>query len=68
MDIGDKVKKGDVLCTLFVAGLVEDHGAKPADRRLDKEQIVSTSKIVDAADANVKAAKSRLDAAAAVVA
>ena len=46
VDIGDKVKKGDVLCTLLVADLVEDHGAKLADGRLDKERITSASKIV----------------------
>ncbi len=67
VDIGDKVKKGDVLCTLLVADLVEDHGAKLADGRLDKERITSASKIVSAADASVKAARARLDAAAAVV-
>ena len=39
VDIGDKVKKGDVLATLFVPELVEDHGTKKATVALEKEQI-----------------------------
>ena len=37
MDIGDKVKKGQVLATLFVPELVEDFGTKKATVKLDEE-------------------------------
>ena len=36
VDIGDKVKKGDVLATLFVPELVEDFGTKKATVKLDR--------------------------------
>ena len=39
VDIGDKVKKGDVLANLFVPELVADHGTKRATVVLDRERI-----------------------------
>ena len=39
VDIGDKVKKGDVLATLFVPELVADHETKKATVVLDRERI-----------------------------
>jgi multidrug efflux pump subunit AcrA (membrane-fusion protein) len=60
VDIGDKVKKGDVLATLFVPELVESYRTKVADVALDKERIELAKKIVDAAQAEVKAAQARV--------
>jgi HlyD family secretion protein len=61
VDIGDKVKKGDVLATLFVPELVEDFGTKKATVKLDEEKVELARKMVDVADADVNAAKARLD-------
>ena len=56
VDIGDKVKKGEVLATLFVPELVEDFGTKKATVKLDKERVELANKMVEVADADVKAA------------
>jgi multidrug efflux pump subunit AcrA (membrane-fusion protein) len=68
VDIGDKVKKGDVLATLFVPELVEDFGTKKATVKLDEERVELAKKLVEVADADVKAAKARLDEAKAILA
>lgn len=68
VDIGDKVKKGDVLATLFVPELVEDYGTKNATVKLDKERIELAKKMVEVADADVQAARARLDEARAILA
>ena len=60
VDIGDTVKKGDLLATLFVPELVEDCETKKATVELDKEQIDLALKLVDVAAADVEAAKARL--------
>ena len=57
MDIGDKVKKGDVLATLFVPELVEDFGTKKATVKLDEERVDLALKMVDVAEADVQAAQ-----------
>ena len=67
VDIGDKVKKGDVLATLFVPELVEDFGTKKATVELDEERIELARKVVEVADADVKAAEARLDEAKAIL-
>ena len=67
MDIGDKVKKGDVLATLFVPELVEDFGTKKATVELDKERIELALKVVKVAEADVQAAEARLDEAKAIL-
>ena len=67
VDIGDKVKKGDVLATLFVPELVEDLGTKKATVELDKQRIELALKVVDVADADVKAAIARLAEAKAIL-
>ena len=46
VDIGDKVKKGDTLATLFVPELVEDYGTKKATVELDKQRIELAQKVV----------------------
>lgn len=59
-DIGDLVKKGDVLATLFVPEIIEDLETKKATTVLDKERIELALKLVDVAAADVEAAKARL--------
>jgi HlyD family secretion protein len=67
VDIGDKVKKNDVLATLFVPELVEDFGTKKATVKLDEEKIRLADKMVEVADADLKAAKARLDEAKSIL-
>ena len=67
MDIGDKVKKGDVLATLFVPELVEELGTKKATVELDQERIALAKKVVEVAAADVKAAEARLEEAKAIL-
>jgi multidrug efflux pump subunit AcrA (membrane-fusion protein) len=67
VDIGDRVKKGDVLSTLFVPELVEDFGTKKATVKLDEERVELALKLVEVADADVQAAKARLDEAKAIL-
>jgi multidrug efflux pump subunit AcrA (membrane-fusion protein) len=59
-DIGDKVKKDDVLATLFVPELVENYGTKKAIVKLDEERIELARKRVEVADADVKAARAEV--------
>jgi HlyD family secretion protein len=68
VDIGDKVKKGDVLARLFVPELVEDSVTKNAMVKLDEERIELAKQVVDVADADVKAARARLAEARAILA
>ena len=63
VDIGDKVKKGDVLAHLFVPELVEDHETKRATVVLDRQRIALAKEVVEVAKADVKAAEARLDEA-----
>ncbi len=60
VDIGDRVKKGDVLATLFVPELVEDFGTKKATVELENRRIELARKVVAVADADLKAAKARV--------
>lgn len=60
VDIGDRVKKGDLLATLFVPEIVEDFGTKNATVKLDSERIELAKTMVEVADANVLAAAARL--------
>ena len=60
VDIGDKVKKGDVLATLFAPELVEELGTKKADVVLDRERIALANEAVEVAKADVKAAEARV--------
>ena len=53
VDIGDKVKKGDVLAHLFVPELVEDHETKQATVVLDRERIALAKEVVEVAKADV---------------
>jgi HlyD family secretion protein len=67
VDIGDKVKKGDVLATLFVPELVEDFGTKKATVTLDEERVELARTVVEVADADVKAAVASLAEARAIL-
>ncbi len=67
VDIGDKVKKGEVLATLFVPEMVEDFGTKKATVKLDKERIELALKLVKVADANVQSAEASLTEARAIL-
>jgi HlyD family secretion protein len=67
VDIGDKVKKGDVLATLFVPELVEDHETKNASIVLDQERISLAKEEVNVAKANVQAAEAQLQEAHAIL-
>ena len=68
VDIGDKVKKGDVLANLFVPELVEDLGTKKATVVLDRERIELAKAIVKVATADVEAAEACLEEARAELA
>jgi multidrug efflux pump subunit AcrA (membrane-fusion protein) len=68
VDIGDKVKKGDVLAKLFVPELVEDFGTKQATVKLDEERVELARKVVEVAAADVKAAEAQLIEARAILA
>ncbi|MHB1562064.1 MAG: efflux RND transporter periplasmic adaptor subunit, partial [Isosphaeraceae bacterium] len=60
VDIGDKVKKGDVLATLFVPEIVEDHRTKQAAVALERERIALAREAVEVTKADLDAARSRL--------
>ncbi|WP_165074372.1 efflux RND transporter periplasmic adaptor subunit [Paludisphaera rhizosphaerae] len=60
VDIGDKVKKGDVLAKLFVPELVEDFGTKKATVVLDEHRVELAQKLVQVADADLKASQAAL--------
>jgi multidrug efflux pump subunit AcrA (membrane-fusion protein) len=60
VDIGDKVKKGDLLATLFVPELRQSYETKKADVALAKVEISLHLKKVDVAAAQVKASKARV--------
>ncbi len=68
VDIGDKVKKGEVLATLFVPELVEDFGTKKATVKLDQQRIELALKLVTVAEADVRSAEASLVEAKAILA
>jgi HlyD family secretion protein len=67
VDIGDKVKKGEPLATLFVPELVEDSETKKATVKLDEERIELAKQVVDVAAADVEAAKASVAEAKAIL-
>ena len=60
VDIGDSVKKGQVLADLFVPEIKEDYQTKGATVELSKRQVELAEKLVKVAQADVKAADARL--------
>ena len=67
VDIGDKVKKGQTLATLFVPELVEDFETKKATVGLDEQRIELALKMVKVAEAEVKSAEASLAEAKAIL-
>jgi len=67
VDIGDKVKKGDVMATLFVPELVEEYKTKKATVVLQEKQIKLAKEALQVAEAEVKAAAARLQEAKAIL-
>ncbi len=67
VDIGDKVKKGEVLADLFVPELRENWETKKATVVADEEAVRVAQVDVEVADAEVKAAKARLEAAQSIL-
>lgn len=67
VDIGDKVKKGDVLAKLFVPELVEDFGTKKATVVLDQRRVELAEKLVQVAEADLKASQAALSEARSIL-
>jgi HlyD family secretion protein len=67
VDIGDRVKKVDVLATLFAPELVEELGTKKATVVLDRERIALAKEVVEVARADVTASEARLSEAEAIL-
>lgn len=66
--LGDKVKKGDVLATLRVPGLVlDDYDTKRAAVELDQQRVTLGQKMMGVTEADVDGAKARLAEGTAVV-
>jgi hypothetical protein len=60
VDIGDPVKKGDVMATLFVPEVLEQYETKKATVVLEKERVALAEAMVSVDAAEVEAAKARL--------
>lgn len=67
VDIGDKVRKGDVLAELFVPELREQWASRKASVEYDKERVTYAQRDVDVARAEVEAARARLEEARAIL-
>lgn len=67
VDIGDKVRKGDVLADLFVPELREEWESKKATVEYDEEAVRLAVKDVEVADARVRAARARLEEAQSIL-
>lgn len=68
VDIGDHVKKGDVLARLFVPEVVEEWHTKQSTVKLDVQRVSLAKELVEVAEADVKAAEARLKEARALLA
>ncbi len=68
VDIGDRVKKGDVLATLFAPEVLEDHETKNAAVKLERERIGLALDVVTVAEADVQAAQARVKEARSILA
>jgi RND family efflux transporter MFP subunit len=67
VDIGQEVKKGDLLAEIFVPELDEDHQRKIAQVELDKSQVDQAQQLVKVAESNVQTAIAQLNEAKANV-
>ena len=61
VDIGDRVKKGDRLASLFMPELVQELVTKKADVELDRQMIDRAQRLDDEARADVTAAEAHVD-------
>ncbi|WP_435016286.1 efflux RND transporter periplasmic adaptor subunit [Tundrisphaera sp. TA3] len=68
VDIGDRVKKDQVMATLFMPELVEERRTKQADVVLAERMIDRAVKLQDVAKADVDAAKARVSEAKSILA
>ncbi len=66
-DIGDRVKKGQVLATILAPELVEEWETKKAQVKLAEARIELSKQMVKVRQAGVKAAEGRLDATKSVL-
>ncbi|HTU26839.1 MAG TPA: efflux RND transporter periplasmic adaptor subunit [Pirellulales bacterium] len=66
VDIGDRVKSGQVLADLFVPEIEEDCETKKATVTLDEQRVELAKQTVAVATANVKAAEAHLKSAKAI--
>ena len=67
VDIGDKVKKNQVLADSFVPEIREDYHTKKATVALDQQRVELAKKEVVVAKADVRAAEARLKSAKAIL-
>lgn len=67
VDIGDKVRKGDVMATLFVPELVEQWQTTKATVVRDRKRVSLAREAQRVAEADVKAAEARLQEAKAIL-
>ncbi len=67
VDIGDDVKKGELLAEIFVPELHEEHQQKVAQVALDQQMVAQAQQLVTVAESNVQNAVARLDEAKADV-
>ena len=67
VDIGDHVKKGDLLGEIFVPELDEEHQQKQAQVELDKRLVEQAQQLVVVAESNVQTAIAQFDEAKANV-
>lgn len=63
VDIGQEVKKGELLAEIFVPELDEEHQRKAAQVELDKRLVEQARQLVVVAESNVKTAIARWDEA-----
>src|SRR5689334_23281476 len=59
VDIGDKVKKGQTLASLFVPETREDWETKKRTVKLDKSKVILAKKVVEVSEANVESAEAQ---------
>ena len=60
IDIGHQVKKGDLLCEIFVPELEEEHQLKLAQVELDKRGVEQAEKLVKVAESNIQTTMAQL--------
>jgi len=67
VDIGDRIKKGDLLCEVFVPELDEEHQQKAAQVELDTQAVEQAQRLVEVAQRNLQTAAAELTEAKANV-